>query len=119
MPAATIVAAWMSAEAGVGPSIASGSQSWNGNCADLPSDADDEQQQRGRAQRAARRRGHDSRRCGTAAVQRPIDGGDAVAGPDGQDHQPEHEADVGDRVTRNALSAARPARASLAAVSGR
>lgn len=36
MPAATIVAAWMSADAGVGPSIASGSQSWNGNWADLP-----------------------------------------------------------------------------------
>ena len=37
VPAATIVAAWMSAEAGVGPSIASGSQSLNGSCADLPS----------------------------------------------------------------------------------
>src|SRR5664280_3787163 len=36
VPAATIVAAWISADAGVGPSIASGSQSWNGNCADLP-----------------------------------------------------------------------------------
>src|SRR5580765_3028527 len=37
VPAATMVAAWMSAEAGVGPSIASGSQSWNGIWADLPS----------------------------------------------------------------------------------
>src|SRR5690606_187977 len=36
VPAATIVAAWMSADAGVGPSMASGSQSWNGSCADLP-----------------------------------------------------------------------------------
>ena len=36
MPAATIVAAWISAEAGVGPSMASGSQSWNGSWADLP-----------------------------------------------------------------------------------
>ena len=35
-PAATIVAAWMSAETGVGPSIASGSQTWSGNWADLP-----------------------------------------------------------------------------------
>ena len=35
-PAATIVAAWMSAEAGVGPAIASGSQTWSGTCADLP-----------------------------------------------------------------------------------
>ena len=32
----TIVAAWMSAETGVGPSIASGSHEWSGSCADLP-----------------------------------------------------------------------------------
>ena len=35
-PAATIVAAWISADTGVGPSIASGSQVWSGNCPDLP-----------------------------------------------------------------------------------
>ena len=35
-PAVTIVAAWMSADTGVGPSIASGSQTCSGNCADLP-----------------------------------------------------------------------------------
>jgi hypothetical protein len=35
-PAVTIVAAWISAETGVGPSIASGSQMCSGNCADLP-----------------------------------------------------------------------------------
>jgi len=35
-PAVTMVAAWMRAETGVGPSIASGSQMWNGNWADLP-----------------------------------------------------------------------------------
>jgi len=35
-PAVTMVAAWISAETGVGPSMASGSQMWNGNCADLP-----------------------------------------------------------------------------------
>src|SRR3546814_13924452 len=34
-PAVTIVAAWISAETGVGPSIASGSQVWRPNCADL------------------------------------------------------------------------------------
>ena len=32
----TIVAAWMSAETGVGPAIASPSQDCSGNCADLP-----------------------------------------------------------------------------------
>ena len=35
-PAATIVAAWSNAETGVGPSMASGSHTENGNCADLP-----------------------------------------------------------------------------------
>ena len=35
-PAATIVAAWMRALTGVGPSIASGSHTCSGNCADLP-----------------------------------------------------------------------------------
>src|SRR6185437_437463 len=36
MPAVTMVAAWISAEIGVGPSIESGSQTCNGTCADLP-----------------------------------------------------------------------------------
>ena len=31
----TIVAAWIRAETGVGPSMASGSQVWSGSCADL------------------------------------------------------------------------------------
>ena len=36
MPAVTIVAAWIKAEMGVGPSMESGSQTCSGNCADLP-----------------------------------------------------------------------------------
>ncbi len=36
MPAVTIVAAWISAEIGVGPSIESGSQTCSGAWADLP-----------------------------------------------------------------------------------
>src|SRR5690242_5128004 len=36
MPAVTMVAAWISAEMGVGPSIESGSQTCSGNCADFP-----------------------------------------------------------------------------------
>ena len=36
MPAVTMVAAWISAEIGVGPSIESGSQTCSGNCALLP-----------------------------------------------------------------------------------
>src|SRR6266516_5589516 len=35
-PAVTMVAAWISADTGVGPSMASGSQVCNGNCPDLP-----------------------------------------------------------------------------------
>ena len=35
-PAVTIVAAWISAETGVGPSMASGNQVCSKNCADLP-----------------------------------------------------------------------------------
>src|ERR1700734_3157219 len=35
-PAVTIVAAWIKAETGVGPSIASGNQVCSRNCADLP-----------------------------------------------------------------------------------
>src|ERR1700723_4784321 len=36
MPAVTMVAAWISAEMGVGPSIESGSHTCSGTCADLP-----------------------------------------------------------------------------------
>src|SRR5690349_4368585 len=36
IPAVTIVAAWMSAEMGVGPSMESGSHTCSGNCALLP-----------------------------------------------------------------------------------
>ena len=36
MPAVTMVAAWIRAEIGVGPSIESGSQTCSGTCADLP-----------------------------------------------------------------------------------
>ena len=36
MPAVTIVAAWIKAEIGVGPSMESGNHTCSGNCADLP-----------------------------------------------------------------------------------
>ena len=36
IPAVTMVAAWINADIGVGPSIESGSQTCNGTCADLP-----------------------------------------------------------------------------------
>ncbi len=35
-PAVTIVAAWIRADTGVGPAMASGNQTNSGNCADLP-----------------------------------------------------------------------------------
>src|ERR1019366_8811040 len=36
IPAVTMVAAWINAEIGVGPSIESGNQTCKGTCADLP-----------------------------------------------------------------------------------
>ena len=36
IPAVTMVAAWISADMGVGPSMESGSHTCSGNCADLP-----------------------------------------------------------------------------------
>src|ERR1700678_957499 len=36
MPAVTMVAAWINAEMGVGPSIESGNHACSGTCADLP-----------------------------------------------------------------------------------
>src|ERR1035437_7396998 len=36
MPAVTMVAAWISADTGVGPSIASGNHTYSGICADFP-----------------------------------------------------------------------------------
>src|SRR6478672_7715235 len=36
IPAVTMVAAWISAETGVGPAMASGSQVYSGICADFP-----------------------------------------------------------------------------------
>ena len=53
MPAVTIVAAWIRAETGVGPSIASGSQTCSGNWALLPHRAGEEQE-RDPGQRLAR-----------------------------------------------------------------
>ena len=42
-PAVTIVAAWISADTGVGPSIASGSHRYSGSCALLPHGTDEQQ----------------------------------------------------------------------------
>ena len=44
MPAVTMVAAWIRAEIGVGPSIESGSHTCKGNCADLPTTPANRQQ---------------------------------------------------------------------------
>ena len=90
-----MVAAWMSADAGVGPSMASGSQSWNGTMPDLP------RMPMTSSTIAAVRR----RRSG--ATQAPRVGAVRLAaqvwqhlrvcrgaGSRGEDHHPEHEADV-------------------------
>ena len=49
----TIVAAWISAETGVGPSMASGSQLNSGIWADLPAARQEQQQHHGRRRRPA------------------------------------------------------------------
>ena len=54
MPAVTMVAAWISAEIGVGPSIESGSQTCSGTCADLPIAPMNRQMQMTRDRRPAR-----------------------------------------------------------------
>ncbi len=58
-PAVTMVAAWMSADTGVGPSIASPSQDCSGTCARLAARGEQQQQpdrgQRALAERAVRR----------------------------------------------------------------
>ena len=46
-----MVAAWMSADTGVGPSIASGSHRYSGSWALLPHGADEQQQSDGRGGR--------------------------------------------------------------------
>ena len=56
MPAVTIVAAWISAEIGVGPSIESGSHTCSGTCALLPIAPMKRQMQMTRHQRPAGRR---------------------------------------------------------------
>ena len=53
-PAVTIVAAWMSAETGVGPAMASGSQRYSGSCGRLADGAEEQQQRDGGGRRRAR-----------------------------------------------------------------
>jgi hypothetical protein len=55
-PAVTIVAAWIRAETGVGPAIASGSQTYRGTCADFPQ-APTKRQRHTRVRYGAKREG--------------------------------------------------------------
>ena len=102
-PAVTMVAAWISADTGVGPSIASGSQVWRPSCARLAHRADEQQQAQHRhgvgaePKKADRRPGHV--RCGGE------DGGDR----DRAEHQKgaedaEHEAQIPDPVDHERLN---------------
>ena len=86
-PAVTIVAAWMSAETGVGPSIASGSQMWSGTCALLPiAPTNSKQRDRGDGRLRELRRGRAHRGVVERADLR-----------EDQEHR-EHEAEVADAV---------------------
>ncbi len=88
-PAATIVAAWISAETGVGPAIASGSQTWSGNCADLPIVPPNS------SSAAADTSATDAPPTrDDVADRRDVRGGEAR--DEHQDEDPEHERDVAD-----------------------
>ena len=72
-PAVTMVAAWMSADTGVGPAMASGSHTDNGSCADLPA--------------APRKK--------SRAIAVAVDGGERLGL--GVDHEVVHRAERGER----------------------
>jgi hypothetical protein len=103
MPAVTIVAAWISAEIGVGPSIESGSHTCRGTCALLPIAPMKRQMQmtdntdQGRVAPDVDRRPRDLRRRreDRRVVERPEMREDEA--------DPEHEAEVADAVARNAF----------------
>ena len=65
-PAVTMVAAWIRAETGVGPSMASGSQTYSGNLRRFAGGADEQQQRDGAQHAEAGRFGGE-----LAAAQRP------------------------------------------------
>ena len=94
-PAATIVAAWMSAETGVGPSMASGSQTCSGNCADLPTAP----QKISSTVMVRNAGGETQRRQAWSAISLKTSG--AAGAPDHQDA--EHEAEVADAIGDESL----------------
>ena len=87
-PAVTMVAAWIRAETGVGPSIASGSQKCSGNCALLPTAPKKRSRAIAVAVPESSRSAPGERAVGTGVVQRSELGED-------QEHR-DHEADVAD-----------------------
>ena len=111
MPAATIVAAWIRADAGVGPSIASGSQSWNGNWADLPRmPMSSRTMARVRSPSPGAAQAPVSRQSAAVGAQWASTLGYAVEpGPEASTSTPRRNPTSAKRVTRNALSAARRA----------
>ena len=94
----TIVAAWISAETGVGPAMASGSQTYSGICARLAARADEEQQ--------ADRRGDAGVRVPDCALAEREDLA-VVGGAEGVEDQEdaEDEAEVADAVDDERLLA--------------
>src|SRR4028119_1834323 len=82
-PAVTMVAAWIRAETGVGPSIAAGRAVWSGNCADVP-------------QGRRRARGGALHRVGRPGLQRELPG--LATGAEQQ-----HQGDRGDHAVGQAV----------------
>ena len=119
MPAATIVAAWMSALTGVGPAIASGSQVCSGNCADLPTTPHSSSSVAMVAVRLGdRERGRGAgRRRLTCPVARSTPSMLNVPAANASTKMPNRKPTSPSRVTTNALTA--PARAPPAPSGGR
>ena len=97
-PAVTIVAAWISAETGVGPSIASGSHVWSGTWADLAN-----------APTSSSRQADDDGRCCCGRTRagpawKRLDEVDR-AGVLEEEERAEHEPDVADHVDHERLDA--------------
>ena len=125
VPAATIVAAWMRALAGVGPSMASASQSWNGQLRRLAEHPDDDERDEDAAQRCRRDVAGVAPDRGTRSGCRCTRWGgprltivEPGAGTGGQADDAEDEPDVGDPGHEEGLVRGPPG-AVPAATSGR
>ncbi len=94
-----MVAAWISAETGVGPSMASGSQTWRGSWADFPTAP--QKTQRRAADRAPAKMA--DWRIGMPAAPAAMSSKDEGAGDAPEHEDADHEPEVTDAVAKECL----------------